>query len=353
MTNCFAAFVTLADPHIEPLVAFYSNVLETQPQIYRPGIYAEFQLECFRLGIFQPRETYVEEFQPAKTIDRVATSGSMSLCLEVKNLEKIMALLSQLGYPVSAEIIHASHGREVYAHDPQGNRLILHETGSHHSALTTQNFDIDQVIELLRDAVQPFPKAAMFQLAEEGFNSLYEQLISCIISIRTYDETSVPVSRRLFAQARTPAQMVELSTAKILELIQDCTFPENKAEQIRQISQQILQEFQGELPPDPQILTEFKGVGPKCAHLALGVALDYPCISVDVHVHRVTNRWGYVATKAPEKTMKALENQLPQQYWVEINRLLVPFGKHICRGNQPKCNSCPLEMMCAQVGVES
>jgi endonuclease-3 len=217
--------------------------------------------------------------------------------------------------------------------------------------LNTKTFDINRAIPLLRTVVAPFPKAAMFQLAEEGCDSLYEQLISCLISIRTYDEVSVPVSRRLFARARTPAQMVELKPDEILELIQDSTFADNKAVQIRDISAQILEEFDGELPARPEVLTQFKGVGPKCAHLALGVALGYPCISVDIHVHRVTNRWGYVQTKTPEKTMQALEEKLPESYWVEINKLLVPFGKHICRGRNPKCSSCPLESMCAQVGV--
>jgi endonuclease-3 len=217
--------------------------------------------------------------------------------------------------------------------------------------LTAETFDIEQAIPLLREAIEPFPKAAMFQLAEEGFNSLYEQLISCLISIRTYDEVSVPVSRKLFARARTPAQMVELQTEEILALIHDSTFPDNKAAQIHQISAQILEDFDGEVPTQPEVLTRFKGVGPKCAHLALGVALGYPCISVDIHVHRVTNRWGYVQTKTPEKTMAALEAKLPKPYWVEINQLLVPFGKHICRGKFPKCRSCPLESMCAQVGV--
>ena len=191
----------------------------------------------------------------------------------------------------------------------------------------------------------------MFQLAEEGFDSLYEQLISCIVSIRTYDEVSIPVSHKLFARARTPEQMLELSISEILDLIRESTFPENKAEQIHQISQEILSDFDGETPADPQTLTQFKGVGPKCAHLALGVALGYSCISVDVHVHRVTNRWGYVETRTPEKTMKALESKLPKAYWVEINKLLVPFGKHICKGRYPKCRSCPLQTMCAQVEV--
>lgn len=217
--------------------------------------------------------------------------------------------------------------------------------------MTAKEFDIDRAIALLRAAVAPFPKAAMFQLAEEGFDTLYEQLIACIISIRTYDEVSVPVSQRLFARARSPEQMVRLAVDEILALIQGSTFAENKAPQIHQISEQILSELDGDLPADPEVLIQFKGVGPKCAHLALGVALGYPCISVDVHVHRVTNRWGYVQTKSPEKTMTALEAKLPQPYWVEINRLLVPFGKHICTGTRPKCGRCPLADMCAQVGV--
>nr|WP_242042926.1 endonuclease III [Leptolyngbya sp. FACHB-60] len=205
----------------------------------------------------------------------------------------------------------------------------------------------------MREAVAPFPKAAMFQLAEEGFDTVYEQLVACIISIRTYDEVSVVVAQRLFARARSPEQMVELEVEEILTLIDGSTFAENKAPQIHQISQQILTELDGNLPADPEVLIQFKGVGPKCAHLALGVALGYPCISVDVHVHRVTNRWGYVQTKSPEKTMTALEAKLPQPYWVELNRLLVPFGKHICTGSRPKCGRCPLADMCAQVGVAS
>jgi endonuclease-3 len=219
--------------------------------------------------------------------------------------------------------------------------------------LASKTFDIEQAIPLLRRAVAPLPKAAMFQLAEEGFDSLYEQLVSCIISIRTYDEVSIPVSRRLFGKARTPAQMVKLKVQDILGLIRESTFADNKAAQIHQISAQILSEFAGELPTTPDALTQFKGVGPKCAHLALGVALGYPCISVDIHVHRVTNRWAYVQTKTPEKTMTALEAKLPQPYWVEINKLLVPFGKHICRGRWPKCSTCPLEAMCPQVGLDS
>jgi endonuclease-3 len=110
-------------------------------------------------------------------------------------------------------------------------------------------------------------------------------------------------------------------------------------------------EYGGELPCDREVLLDLHGVGPKCANLVLGIACGEPFISVDVHVHRVCNRWGYVQTKSPEKTMAALQEKLPQSYWVEINSLLVPFGKHICTGVRPKCSTCPLLSMCQQVGV--
>jgi endonuclease III len=213
-------------------------------------------------------------------------------------------------------------------------------------------FEIDLIMQRLRQAVRPYPKAAMFELAEQGYSSLFEQLIACIISIRTYDEVSLPVAKRLFDCARTPAEMVQLTPAKIDALIHDCTYHEPKSHQIWNIADRIVQDYNGELPCDLEVLLAFKGVGPKCAHLALGIGCGQPYISVDVHVHRVTNRWGYVSTRTAEKTLAALEAKLPQAYWVELNQLLVPFGKHICTGNLPKCSSCVLLDMCQQVGVD-
>lgn len=213
-------------------------------------------------------------------------------------------------------------------------------------------FEIDRAIEHIREAVRPFPKAAMFALAEEGYDSPFEQLISCMISIRTYDEVSLPVARRLFARARTPAEMSRLTPAEIDQLIQDCTFHEPKSRQIHAIAQRIITDYNGELPCEAEVLLAFDGVGPKCTNLTLGIACGQACISVDVHVHRVTNRWGYVQTRTPEKTLTALEAKLPTVYWVEINQLLVPFGKHICTGNLPYCSTCPVAEMCQQVGVE-
>lgn len=214
-------------------------------------------------------------------------------------------------------------------------------------------FEIDLVLKLISDAVSPFPKAAMFELAEEGFNSPFEQLVACMISIRTYDEVSLPTARKLFARARTPAQVSQLTVDEIASLINTSTFHERKAGHIHAIAKRVINEYDGDLPCDSEILLSFPGVGPKCANLVLGIACGQPCISVDIHVHRVTNRWGYVKASTPEKTMEALEARLPREHWIDINRLLVPFGKHICTGERPHCSTCPVLDMCQQVGVKA
>jgi endonuclease-3 len=138
---------------------------------------------------------------------------------------------------------------------------------------------------------------------------------------------------------------------RIEELIGACTFHGPKSETIRALARRAVDEFGGELPCDAEALLSFRGVGPKCAHLALGIACGLPLIGVDIHVHRVAKRWGYVSDATPEKTMAELDRKLPREYRVEINALLVPFGKHICTGARPKCSTCPLLAMCKQVGV--
>jgi endonuclease III len=214
-------------------------------------------------------------------------------------------------------------------------------------------FDIALAMRRIKAAVRPWPKAALFELAEEGFDSTFEQLVACIISIRTYDEVTLPVSRKLFKRARTPAEVSQLTYEELDALINLSTFHERKASQILAIARRAVDEYDENIPCDSEVLRSFSGVGPKCANLVLGIACGEPFISVDIHVHRVTNRWGYVQTSTPEKTLLALEAKLPRRYWIEINRLLVPFGKHICTGNLPHCSTCPVLDMCQQVGVKA
>ena len=220
-------------------------------------------------------------------------------------------------------------------------------------AAAKQPFDVAVALRRVREAVKPFPKAALFELAELGHTSAFEQVVACIISVRTRDEVMLPTARRLFAAAPTPAAVAALSADEIDDLIRASSFHEVKARNIRAIAERTVREFGGTLPADEAVLLSLPGVGPKCTNLVLGIAGGQPRVGVDVHVHRVTNRWGYVHTRTPEQTMAVLEEQLPTRYRVEINKLLVPFGKHVCTGVLPKCSTCPVLSMCRQVGVTS
>lgn len=212
-------------------------------------------------------------------------------------------------------------------------------------------FDIDHVFRLLREATSGLPPAAMFALRDAGYATPFEQLVAALVSARTRDETTIPVCRRLFALARTPEAMAALPEATIAQALHGATFPEPKARDIRALSARIAAAG-GVVPDRMEGLTALRGVGPKIAALTLGVGFGLPAaIGVDIHVHRVTNRWGYVAAPTPERTMAALQAVLPRIYWVEINERLVPFGKHVCTGERPRCSTCPLLRQCRQVGV--
>ncbi|MDG3004968.1 endonuclease III domain-containing protein [Paludisphaera mucosa] len=212
-------------------------------------------------------------------------------------------------------------------------------------------WDADEAFRRLREAVRGRPKAAVFDLRDRGFGSPFEVLVASLISARTRDETTLAVGLRLFPVAATPAAMVELGEARLAELIRPATFPEPKARDVVELSRRILDGHGGEVPATMEGLTAFRGVGPKIAALTLAAAFGVPIVPVDVHVHRIANRWGLVATRTPEQTMRALEAALPERYWIETNELLVPFGKFVCTGVSPRCSTCPLLAMCRRVGV--
>jgi endonuclease-3 len=214
-------------------------------------------------------------------------------------------------------------------------------------------FDIDEAFRRLRVAVAPFPKAAMFDLRERGYDSPFEQLVGALISVRTRDETTLVACLRLFAEARTPEQLLALDDDRLVALLRGVGFREVKARDLKEIARRILDEHDGQVPDTLDGLTAFRGVGPKIAALTLATGFGQPAICVDIHVHRVTNRWGYVLTRTPEKTAEALARVLPERYWIEINERLVPFGKFICTAGRPKCSACPLRSMCRRVGVEA
>jgi endonuclease-3 len=212
-------------------------------------------------------------------------------------------------------------------------------------------YNIHAMVRRIRLEVKQFADAAMFELADRGYTSAFHQLVACIISVRTFDEVSLPAAIELFGAAPTAEAIKRLSIGQIAALIRPSTFYETKAHNISALATRVADEFGGKLPCDFEVMTSFRGVGPKCANLTLGIACGATEISVDIHVHRVTNRWGYVEASTPDGTRAALEAKLPRKYWVEINRLLVPFGKHVCTGRLPKCSTCPVLQYCHQLGV--
>jgi endonuclease III len=212
-------------------------------------------------------------------------------------------------------------------------------------------FDIPDMLARIEQAIKPFPKAMLFELYDRGYKTPFEILVACMISIRTRDETSLEVSLRLFEKARLPYEVAAIPRGELAKLLKPATYPDQKAERILRVAQFADRSYHGNLPCDENVLTALPGVGPKTANLVLGIACGKAAIGVDIHVQRVTNRWGYVEGGSPNATEYQLQRKLPKEYWVKINALLVPFGKHICVGRRPYCSRCPVLNYCRQVGV--
>jgi len=179
----------------------------------------------------------------------------------------------------------------------------------------------------------------------------FRVLISTILSLRTQDETTAAASRRLFARAATPAAMLRLREATIARLIYPVGFYRTKARAIRATCRALLERFGGEVPRDLDALLTLQGVGRKTANLVLTLGFRAQGICVDTHVHRITNRLGYVRTRTPDETEQALRRKLPHAHWIEINDLLVAFGQHLCRPISPHCSRCPVTAYCPRRGV--
>lgn len=181
--------------------------------------------------------------------------------------------------------------------------------------------------------------------------SPFRVLISCLLSLRTKDETTYPATERLFARAKDPAGMLRLREATIAKLIFPVGFYRRKAAQIREISRRLLARHAGEVPRTIEELLELPGVGRKTANLTVTLGYGLPGICVDVHVHRITNRLGWLATRHPDETEMRLREILPKRWWIPINETLVRHGQQVCAPVSPKCSICPVSASCAQVGV--
>ncbi len=173
-------------------------------------------------------------------------------------------------------------------------------------------------------------------------------LISCILSLRTKDNTTIQASERLFNLAKTPEAMMGLPVKKIEKTIYPVGFYRNKARAIKNICKELTEKYHSKVPDTIDELLKFKGVGRKTANLVVTIGYGKPGICVDTHVHRITNRWGYVKTKTPEQTEFALRKKLPARYWLIINDLLVTFGQNICKPISPLCSRCGLYKYCSR-----
>jgi endonuclease-3 len=210
--------------------------------------------------------------------------------------------------------------------------------------------EIHAAIRILRREV-PKWETPIVTLMAETYGSPFRVLISCILSLRTQDSTTAQASHRLFALADTPEKMVKLSAKTIEKAIFPVGFYRTKAKAIREICKILLRDYSGKVPDEIDELLKFKGVGRKTANLVVTLGYGKPGICVDTHVHRISNRWGYIKTKNPQETEFALRAKLPKQYWIEYNDLLVTFGQHLCRPISPLCSQCPVRKYCARVGV--
>jgi len=180
----------------------------------------------------------------------------------------------------------------------------------------------------------------------------YRVLISCILSLRTKDKTTQEASKRLFPAADNPKAMVKLPVARIRKLIYPVGFYRNKAGFILKMSRDILEKFQGKVPDKLEELLSLKGVGRKTANLVLGLGYRIPAICVDTHVHRISNRLGWVETKEPGQTEEALQKIIPRKYWIRLNTILVAFGQNLCLAISPYCSRCYVCQDCRKIGVK-
>ncbi len=215
--------------------------------------------------------------------------------------------------------------------------------------LTTKN--IDEIIKKVRQSIKKY-RQPVLERFNEKLNDPYWVLISCLLSLRTKDETTEIATENLFKAAKTPQQILKLPVKKLKKIIYKTGFYNNKAKAIINATEKILNEYNGKVPDNLDDLLSLPGVGRKTANLVLTVAFNKMGICVDTHVHKIFNRWGYVKTKTPDETEMELRKKLPEKYWKKINNYLVLFGQNICLSISPFCSRCPVVSYCPKVGVE-
>jgi endonuclease III len=210
-------------------------------------------------------------------------------------------------------------------------------------------FPVSEVLAKVKKAVRGCRIPSVTVISQK--NDPFAVLVSCIISLRTRDEVTDPASARLLKLAKTPAQLMKLSNAKLEQAIYPAAFFRNKSQSLKKLCKDLVDNYEGKVPDKLEELLKLKGVGRKTANLTLILGHNKPGICVDIHVHRISNRWGYVKTKSPNETEMALRDKLPKCYWKGFNDLLVTFGQNICKPVSPFCGSCAIAVICPKIDV--
>ncbi len=209
---------------------------------------------------------------------------------------------------------------------------------------------IEAIIGILKKETQKFTIPSVSRISRK-FHSPFLVLVSCILSLRTKDETTLRASKRLFGLARTPQVMSRLKIGRIKKAIYPAGFYRTKAKRIKEICRRLIDTFSSRVPDTLEGLLSLKGVGRKTANLVLTEGFGKLGICVDTHVHRITNRLGYCDTRTPKETEMCLRNKLPKRYWIEYNKLLVTWGQNVCAPLSPWCGRCAIEKYCQKAGV--
>ncbi len=205
---------------------------------------------------------------------------------------------------------------------------------------------IDEIVRLLKEAEQP---RSDFVHLMDSFNDPYLVLIACILSLRTNDKTTYPATLRMLELGRTPEDFAKCDVKELEKAIYPVGFYANKAKQIVELSKELVEKYNSKVPESIEEMTKFKGIGRKTANLVMSRGFNKPAICVDVHVHRIFNRLGYVKTKTPEETEFALREKLPVKHWIDINTLLVTHGQNVCKPIKPMCDICPIKDYCKKL----
>ena len=209
--------------------------------------------------------------------------------------------------------------------------------------------DVDKIMKILSKRYPSYEKTTLNRMRKNP--NAFRILIACLLSLRTQDKNTEITSKKLFAVADTPEKISKLSIKKLEKLIYNSGYYKNKAKTIKNVSRTLIEKFNSKVPSNKEQLLSIKGIGPKTANIVLAFAYGKSVIPVDVHVHVIANRLGWVNSKKPEDTEKQLEKIIPKKFWKELNATLVQFGKEICITVSPWCSKCPVRKYCPRIGV--